>query len=85
MQNNEVRDYMMNQLLSCIASSTFKIKVKSIQTMVDFAKIYIQFMKPYISQISNILQQYIEDEDTEVSIISVEFYNQIATEEKEKK
>jgi hypothetical protein len=42
-------------------------------------------MRPYISQISNILQQYIEDEDTEISIISVEFYNQVATEEKEKK
>ena len=42
-------------------------------------------MRSYVTQISNILSSYVEDEDSELSIISVEFYNQIATEEKEKR
>ena len=85
LEQQEVRKYMMDQLIECINNTVFKIKVRAIQTLVEFARLYVGHLQHHLYQINQYILPSLEDEDTELSIICVEFYNTVAQEQKDKR
>ena len=78
LETNDIRVYMMQQLMFCLKSNIFKIRQRSLMCLVEFARLYYQHLGPFLPELSFEVQKYLEEEDLEVSVVSVEFFNTVA-------
>lgn len=74
----------MKLLLSRVLDNNLEVVTKSLQCLIDYAKIYYDTLEENLKEIWENISQYIGSDTAEVAIPAMEVFNAIALEDKER-
>jgi hypothetical protein len=86
MERPDMRNYVMDLLVHCCLCEDSEASLTSYQCLMDMGKIYYDFMSDvYMNVIIDVTLKGMASEDPNLVVASIEFWNMMAEEEKERK
>jgi hypothetical protein len=77
-ENKEIRDYMLDLLITTCTASSKSLKIQAMQCLMDVVKSLYQYFSEYIQVIYRVLSPMLSDQDEEISVPSIEFWSTVA-------
>jgi len=82
--NQSVRQEVVSLLLNSLASNNRNVKTSAFQCLIEFVKIYYDYLKEFYAPVWEATSTAIVGNDKELAILAIEVWNVIANEDKER-
>jgi len=82
--NQQVRQEVVRLLLNSMASNNRAVKISAFQCLIEFVKIYYDYLKEFYAPLWEATSNAIVGNDNELAILAIEVWNVVAVEDKER-